>query len=512
MEKPIFFNKYYILAIIIVIVIFFVFIFFNYNEKIEEENFFLNRSLSRLQSEVNLILKTYNIAADAVFNNVINRDEIKSIVYYGWQFENRRDNYRSFLKFKMDSLYQDLKNYHVRQLHFHFKDGTSFLRMHRPDTYGDNLFGVRDSIEYVNLQEKKFTGFEEGRIFNGYRYIYPFNYNNEHIGSVEFSLSFQAVIELLKDNFGGAKTFIIKRKLIEETVFEEEQKNYLAFPVLQNYSYDREIYNKLTSSDSEISLEIIGKVNSINEEEIIKQAAREKSFIVSARLNSRYYTGSFISIKGIDGQNKGYLISYQEDDSLKFINENFLETIIISLLFLVITIILLTLIFSNNNKLKFLAHNDQLTEVSNRHHLTAVLKKEYERKQRYNSTFSFIIFDVDHFKSINDNYGHDKGDKILKEMSSLIKNNIRKNDFFGRWGGEEFVIIASENNLDSAYKLAEKLRKEIENYNFIENENITASFGVSEIKSNWTIDQLIKKADDALYRAKAKGRNRVEIE
>jgi diguanylate cyclase (GGDEF)-like protein len=512
MKKQNFFNKYYKLAIISVILIFLIFINFNYNKKVEEENFFLDKSLNRLQQEVNLILNTYEIAADAVFNNIINRDEIKSIMYYGWRFENRRDNYRSFLEYKIKPLYQDLKNYHIRQLHFHFKDGTSFLRMHRPNTYGDNLFGVRESIEYVNTEKKKFVGFEEGRIFNGYRYIYPLEYNNEHLGSVELSLSFAGVTELLKNNFGGAKTFIIKNKLIEETVFKEEQKNYRTFSILENYSYDNEIYEKLISPDNKISLKLIREINKKNEKEIVKKAALNRSFIVSAKVNSNYYTGSFISIRGIDDQHKAYLISYQENDSLKFINRNFIDTIIISILFLIMTIILLTIVFLNNNKLRFLAHNDQLTEVSNRHHLTAILKKEYERKQRYNSIFSFIIFDIDHFKLINDNYGHDTGDKILKEMSDLVRRNIRQNDYFGRWGGEEFVIIAVEIDLDSAFKFAEKLRKEIENHNFIKNENITASFGAAEINSAENIDDLIKRADDALYRAKRNGRNRVELD
>jgi len=512
MNKPDFFNKYYKLAIISVTIIFLIFVFFNYNQKIDEENFFLTKSLNRLQSEVNVILNTYEIAADAVFYNVINRNEIKSLIYNSWHFENRRDNFRSLLEFKMKPIYQDLQNYHVRQLHFHFKDGTSFLRMHRPNTYGDNLFGVRESIEYVNTQKKKFVGFEEGRIFNGYRYIYPLEYNNQHIGSVEFSLSFAAVTELLKNNFGGAKAFIIKSDIVEETVFEEEQKNYRTFSILNNYSYDQEIYNRLSSSANELTLKNIKDINLEKKEEIIRKAASEESFIVSTRANSNYYTASFINVQGIDGQHKAYLISYQEDDSLTFINRNFLDTIIISILFLIMTIILLTLIFSNNNKLRFLAHNDQLTEVSNRHHLTAVLEKEYERKTRYNSTFSFIIFDIDHFKSINDNYGHNTGDEILKEMSDLIKKNIRQNDYFGRWGGEEFVIIAAEIDLNSAYQLAEKLRKEIEENNFIENENITASFGVAEIGTAENIDDLIKRADDALYRAKRNGRNRVEVD
>lgn len=512
MQKSIFFsNKYYLMTLILVIVVFLVFVFFNYTEKAEEEQFFLNRSLERLNSEVNVILNTYNIAADAVFNNILDSHEIKRLIYYGWNFEDRRDNYRHYLKSELEPLYQDLERYHVRQLHIHFKDGSSFLRMHRPESYGDNLFEVRESIKYVNTEEEKFVGFEEGRIFNGYRYIYPLNYNGEHLGSVEFSLSFLAVTELLKDNFGGAKAFIIKKDLIEETVFKEEQANYLSSSIFEDYSYDKEIYNNLLKADAEIDLDIIREINQRNKEELAAQTAAENSFIVSSRVDGNYYTGSFINIEGIDGETKAYLISYQENDSLNFINQNFYTTIVISFIFLALTIILLTIIFSSNSRLRFLAHNDQLTEVSNRRHLTKVLEREYERSRRYNNPFSLIIFDIDHFKSINDNYGHDQGDLILKELSKLVKKNIRKSDYFGRWGGEEFVVIAPESSLQDAEKFAEKLRREIEGYNFMEKRNITASFGAAEIKTEDNIDQLIKRADDALYRAKENGRNRVEV-
>jgi diguanylate cyclase (GGDEF)-like protein len=512
MKDSIFFsNKYYLITLLLVIVVFFIFVFFSYNEKIEEENFFLNRSLERLNSEVDIILNTYNIAADAVYNNILDSKEIKRIIYHGWEFEERRDNYRHFLKAKLESLYSDLKKYHVRQLHIHFKDGTSFLRMHRPETYGDNIFEVRESVKYVNTEKKNFVGFEEGKIFNGYRYIYPLNYEGQHIGSVEISLSFLAVTELLKDNFGGSKAFVIKTELVEDSVLAEERNNYRPSSLIENFSFDKEIYNNLLQPDNEISLDIIREINRENKDKLTAQTAAENSFIVSSRVNGNYYTGSFINIKGIDGETKAYLISYQEDDSLNFINQNFFNTILNSLIFLVMTIILLTIIFSNNSKLRFLAHNDQLTGISNRHHLNNVLEREYERYQRYNSTFSFMIFDIDHFKNINDNYGHDIGDRILKELSDLVKNNIRRTDYFGRWGGEEFVIIAAESKLQEAEKLAQKLRREIEKYNFIKDENITASFGVAEIKEE-SIDQLIKRADDALYRAKENGRNRVELD
>lgn len=513
MRGSIFFkNKYYFYILALVIIVFFIFVFFSYTEKINEEEFFLNRSLKRLNAEVDVILNAYNITADAVYNNILNKKDIKRLIYYGWKFENRRDNYRIYLKKQLTPLYNDLKDYHIRQLHVHFKDGSSFLRMHRPAKYGDNLFKVREGIKYVNTEKKEFVGFEEGRIFNGYRYIYPLSYKGEHIGSVEISLSFEAVTQLLQENLGGAKALIIKNNIVKNKVFAEERSNYKQISFIDNYSYDVEIHQKSVKNNSEVDDNIIRQINRDNKEKIQQKIKTANSFIVFTKVNDNFYTGSFINVKGINGKTKAYMVSYQKNEALNFINHKFKLTIFLSLIFLILTVILLAIIFSSNNRLRYLANNDQLTQISNRRHLTSVLEREYERKKRYDSTFSFIIFDIDHFKEVNDNYGHDVGDSILREMSGLVEKNIRKNDHFGRWGGEEFVIIAAAADIEAAEKFAEKLRKIIEDHNFMDNKNITASFGAAQISENEDINDLIKRADDALYRAKEKGRNRVEVD
>ena len=513
MKSSIFFkNKYYFYILALVILVFFIFVYFSYTEKINEEEFFLNRSLNRLNAEVDVILNTYNVTADAVYNNIINKIDIKRLIYYGWNIKNRRDNYRIYLKEQLKPLYNNLKDYQIRQLHVHFKDGTSFLRMHRPDRYGDNLFKVREGVKYVNTKKEEFVGFEEGRIFNGYRYIYPLSYQGEHIGSVEISISFEAVTQLLSENLGGAKELIIKNNIVKNKVFAEEQANYKQTSFIDNYSYDLKIHQKSVQTNNEVDNNIIRQVNKDNKEKIQQEIKTGNSFIVFTKVNGNFYTGSFINVRGINGKTKAYMVSYQKNEALNFINHKFRLTIFLSLIFLILTVILLSIIFSNNNRLRYLANNDQLTQISNRRHLTSVLEREYERNQRYDSTFSFIIFDIDHFKEVNDNYGHDVGDNILREMSSLVENNIRKNDYFGRWGGEEFVVIAAAADIEVAEKFAEKLRKIIEEHNFMDKRNITASFGAAEISKNENIDDLIKRADDALYRAKEKGRNRVEVD
>ena len=121
------------------------------------------------------------------------------------------------------------------------------------------------------------------------------------------------------------------------------------------------------------------------------------------------------------------------------------------------------------------------------------------------------MFDIDYFKKLNDTYGHNAGDYVLKTLTQIVENTFRKIDYIIRWGGEEFLVIALDTDLGGAEVMAEKIRKAIENYNFDKVGRVTASFGVTQFKQDDTEDSFMKRADDALYQAKGKGRNRVEV-
>jgi diguanylate cyclase (GGDEF)-like protein len=162
-------------------------------------------------------------------------------------------------------------------------------------------------------------------------------------------------------------------------------------------------------------------------------------------------------------------------------------------------------------ELKRLASTDKLTEAYNRTKFKEIIGREIERFKRYNQPLSIIIFDIDHFKDVNDRYGHSAGDYVLKTIADIVRENIRKIDYFVRWGGEEFMIISSETNLKEVYVLAERIRETIESYIFEDIGKVTISLGVTEFKENDTEDSLIKRADNAMYEAKKKGRNRVEV-
>ncbi len=165
-----------------------------------------------------------------------------------------------------------------------------------------------------------------------------------------------------------------------------------------------------------------------------------------------------------------------------------------------------------NRKLDKLATFDMLTGVYNRRKLELDIVTAAEKKEKYDSPFSIILFDIDCFKQINDQFGHKMGDVVLQEMASIVKRILRESDKLFRWGGDEFVILLQETTLKSAYKAAEKVRKIIEAYDFeVENTKITISVGVGEYTQEGGIDQFLSEVDNALLKAKTAGKNRVEF-
>ena len=161
-------------------------------------------------------------------------------------------------------------------------------------------------------------------------------------------------------------------------------------------------------------------------------------------------------------------------------------------------------------ELEKLAVTDSLTQAYNRTKFEEVIKREMERARRHGMPLSLAMFDVDHFKEVNDTYGHDAGDYVLKTLTQIARKNIRDIDYVVRWGGEEFIVIALDTDSEGAHVLAEKIRKAIEKYTFDEVGRITVSFGITQFKKDDTEDTFVKRTDDAMYHAKEKGRNRVE--
>ena len=161
--------------------------------------------------------------------------------------------------------------------------------------------------------------------------------------------------------------------------------------------------------------------------------------------------------------------------------------------------------------LKTLATTDSLTGIYNRHKFEILYESQIEKQKVDNSSLSLLLIDIDHFKRINDNCGHNIGDSILIEFCMLIKSAIRTTDIFARWGGEEFIILLPNTNATNAMIIANKLKNLVSSYSFTQINKVTVSIGISVYDQSDALESFIKKADTSLYKAKNLGRNRVEL-
>ena len=155
---------------------------------------------------------------------------------------------------------------------------------------------------------------------------------------------------------------------------------------------------------------------------------------------------------------------------------------------------------------------DEMTTLANRSMFNSRLDVEIESALQEKEKLSLILFDLDYFKQVNDKYGHLMGDEVLKELSQLMQRLVRDSDLLARWGGEEFVVLLPGTGVEGAKALAEKMRKVIAEHRFTHGEQLTCSFGISTLsEKDETSITLFRRADDALYKAKFEGRNRVEV-
>ncbi len=176
----------------------------------------------------------------------------------------------------------------------------------------------------------------------------------------------------------------------------------------------------------------------------------------------------------------------------------------------------LKMVTTANRKLQRMATTDSLTGLFNRRHMTHLAEKELARFQRSGHPIAFLVLDIDHFKDINDRYGHETGDRVLEDVASIIQAQLRTQDLIARWGGEEFLAVLPNTELQSAQASAERVRKALLAHDWLaltgERIDITISAGVSEFRQDDDLNSAINRADRALYRGKERGRNRVELE
>lgn len=481
----------------------------NYRKAVSDH---INSEITLMDSSINSIIKTYEKFSGFFFENSVKRPEVLDILEKANKDNNeQKELSRTALFQLLQNEYKLLQKYNFRQLHFHLKNGDSFLRFHAPEQYGDNLLDIRDSIRIANIEQRYIYGFEEGRVFNGYRFVYPLNQNTEHFGSVEVSISLSAVIETLNNLYPHIYYFfILKRDVVEDTVFIQNQDNYSISPIFEDYLVDNEVEENVLKTYNEI-----GVLNDEKYKEIIRNNALDKleenrAFGFEFTYQEKNYLVRFHPITNIANETVGYYFSITEDEQCAILKDQMVLNVILMTLSILVLIGSFIALNRNRMKLQHMAETDKLTGVYNRHHFVARSEKELLRSLRYHRNFCILLLDIDHFKKVNDNFGHQTGDFVLKELTRLIAHSLRATDIIARWGGEEFIALLPETDIDQGAKAAERIRIAVEAFHFKPAGNITISLGISHfLESDQNIDEIIKRADDALYEAKRAGRNRV---
>ncbi|MEA1915653.1 MAG: ATP-binding protein, partial [Campylobacterota bacterium] len=233
--------KYFILFFMVIIFILHSIVHYNKNKSTDE---YLQEKTQQRYMEYQVVYNNYKAFANMTFQTHVNTSTIIDLFA-------ARD--RVGLKNYLDNDYQKLRQFSIRQLHFHLPNNDSFLRMHRPNKFGDNLTKARLTVKYVNENKKFIHGFEEGKIFNGFRFVYPLFKNNEHIGSVEVSYSALFFIKEMVQSYNVISNFFIDKKIVGEKVFSDEKSNYMQSPY-EKYLIQKSIMRYLDIDSSKIKL------------------------------------------------------------------------------------------------------------------------------------------------------------------------------------------------------------------------------------------------------------------
>lgn len=475
----------------------------------EERKLLSSQKLERLESEYLVALNGYRILADFVFDHLINTPAVLEIMAAAHDHPRHRPALRGRLWDDLSPVYGQLATLHFRQLHFHLADSSSFLRFHRPERFGDSLVGIRETVVAANTDKQRVRAFEEGRIINGYRFVYPLFQDERHVGSVEISISFAALIAELFRLFGKHYHFLLARKVVEEKVFVDERRNYSPSLLSPLLFHDREVQADTQAGTVMISNEKAQQLTAKVARRFPAEIADWQPLVFLERQDAMAYVVCLLPISNFMGEPVAYLISFEGDRASGIFAGKFaLILVLLTLLFAGLLAFFLHL-DRTGRRFEALSATDFLTGIDNRGKGYELLCREHQRALRYGSRYCLIMFDIDYFKRINDRHGHPVGDYVLRQVVKLVKGLLRKTDTFCRWGGEEFLLLLPETSLEKAVLLADKIRRLIHQSRFDGVGQVTISLGITESVGNtMQVDDVIHRVDQALYQAKQSGRNR----
>jgi len=490
--------------------------------------------------------KTYTQRV-AEYNTVINdkKEFLKDFAKFLASSKEVKQAYLSNDKEKIISfvmpLYKSLYPNQIEEIHFFKPPAINFVNFANLKAPEMDISAARSDILWVSSSKKPSVHFYICRIYPGLRATYPILYKGKLLGSISFGIHINTILKLLRNFDTKSITLLLNDKTLKSFLLPSKYKEYEKYPLYNGfrvigknvnitpasgYEFKKgSIYSKIEIKDFFGNL--FGYV--VMEDSLKPLLERIKKhfihIIVAAILGTiaaimiivyifTWYKNKFTQqlkiidiIRKRDFKHLPPKIQNPKDDIDKYTNKLIELGEDIKAYINIIT-----------NKLEDVenkVYTDLLTHTLNRNFLEDK-QKELSIKLGFNPFNGIIMLDIDDFKKINDTYGHDIGDLVLSHLAETIKKIIRKDDLVIRYGGEEFVIILPNANLQETYQVAEKIRKTIEQTPLKINDDLTISYtisaGISEYRDDdSSIFEAIKRADINLYKAKKKGKNRVEL-
>ncbi len=329
-------RKYYAIVLTILFAAYISLLIYSIKSYIDKIESLKQDSIQDLANKIYITTNAYENLAKLLFDDHIDDTEIERIMFLADRVKSKKekDELREKLFLMNEKMYTLLKRYNFRQLHYHLSNTESFLRMHRPKKYGDTLGTARMTVLKANREMVFQKGFEEGRIFNGYRYVFPLTYQGKHSGTMEISFSIAMLINNLEKLFANDYHFVISKDIVDKKVFKEERViNYKVCEISDQFYIDKNavstnIYNVF--SDSEFNSILKNHCKNSMEEFI--------PFCHTVRFNENLKLVTGMPIKNNEGGNFGFILQLS-DDTERFIN--FRTALILSLTGLSIVFILL---------------------------------------------------------------------------------------------------------------------------------------------------------------------------
>lgn len=475
----------------------------------------LNNKTESIYLEYQVIYDKHKALADLIFMTEINKPKIINLFK-----EKQRTKLHEFLL----SSYTTLRKFNVRQLQFHLPNNDSFLRMHRPSKFGDNLSKDRLTVKYVNENLMPVDGFEEGKVYNAFRFVYPLFKDTQHIGSVEISFTALAFIKDIVKHYNVLSNFHIDKKIVDLKVFKDEKNNYIQSPIHEYYCQKSII--------EYIGIDLNKRQKSREESEELYLKTQE-GLPFSNYIQASNEIITYIPIINPITKHVVALFTFRSKD-LSIAQENIYAQLTFFISIIIIAAILLLLykemlykekltgevknrtrqLEIEKSKLNYKANHDALTSLYNRLSLNLDIETVIKQHSIHKAPYAVLMFDIDWFKSVNDEYGHDVGDYVLVEIATLMQKSVRGEDRVYRAGGEEFVLLLQRISLEDTMKLAQKIRKLIQNHPFKVgttefSKTVSAGLYHSSLINVTQVKNVLKLVDTALYKSKTNGRNRV---